>query len=65
MTWLRRLFGKDVNPDEYDRVPCDACGGKGVMLSTLPTQVDGGHVETHGCWKCHGKGWVRVKKDHE
>ena len=41
---------------------CDVCDGKGVMLSTLLTQADGGHVETHRCWKCHGKGRLLVKR---
>ena len=62
MTFLRRLFGKLLNPEKYERVQCDACDGRGVVLSTLLTQVDGGHVETHRCWKCHGKGWLMVKR---
>ena len=62
MTWLRRLSRKDTNPEEHERVRCDACDGKGVILSEILSQVDGGHVETHRCWKCHGKGWLGVKQ---
>jgi len=62
MTWLRRLCGKDVNPEEHERVRCDACDGKGVIMSGPFTGEYEGHVETYRCWKYHGKGWLLEKR---
>ena len=71
MTFLRRLFGKEpINPEEYERVRCELCGGSGVRAaSTMPRPLvrsfDSGvayRPRVRKCGKCHGKGWLLVKK---
>ena len=62
MDWLYKLLGRErLNPEEYERVRCDVCDGKGATLSSSHGQYEG-HVETHQCWKCHGKGYRLVKR---
>lgn len=34
---------------------------RGVLLS-LSHGVEDGHAETRTCWKCHGKGYVMVRR---
>ena len=59
MTFLRRLFGKKpINLEKYERMPCDLCDGSGLF---------GDAAGAHGnpsrrCPRCHGKGWLLVKK---
>jgi DnaJ-class molecular chaperone len=62
MAWLARLLGREqLNPEEYERARCDECDGKGVLLSLSHGTYEG-HVETRTCWKCHGKGYLIVKR---
>ena len=60
MSWLTRLIGRKppLNPEEYERVRCDACGGKGLVARYDPRVM-------HRCWKCHGKGYVMVARAAE
>ena len=40
MGWLRTLFGRGrVNPDEYERVRCDACRGTGLRSADAGTAI--------------------------
>ena len=60
MTFLRRLFGKDINLEEFERLRCDACDGTGKAK-----RLSGKHVfysTITPCGKCHGKGWLLVKR---
>ena len=59
MTFLRRLFSKDINPDEHERVRCDACDGTGKYRERFEGQW---RYSMDSCWKCHGKGWLLVKR---
>jgi DnaJ-class molecular chaperone len=66
MTWLRRLFGKEpINAEEYERVRCDVCGGTGIRTaSATPADPRSGAFQprVRACGKCHGKGFVPVKR---
>lgn len=58
MDWLRGLFGLErLNPEDWERVRCDACRGTGGI------RTRGANV--HWCWKCHGKGWLMVRRAAE
>ena len=54
----REVAIRSIDPEEYDRVPCDACRGGGIR---------GGFNKTswHSCWKCYGSGWLLVKAPSE
>ena len=66
MTLLRRLFSqRTINPDEYERVRCDACHGTGQReamfhMSPLPGVVSVDREPK--CLQCDGTGWLLVKK---
>ena len=63
MTFLRRLLRKDINPEEYERVRCDLCRGTGLpIVNGRPTA---GWLVPRHCGRCHGKGWLLVKKTEE
>jgi hypothetical protein len=63
MGWLRSVLGLEprLNPEEHERVRCEACQGKGVIMSQ--GGVSERHIDTHRCWKCHGKGFIMVKRE--
>ena len=65
MGWLQDLFGKSLNPEEFERVRCDRCDGTGHP----PTGYSGLHSEYRNygipCGKCHGKGYLMVKREAE
>ena len=53
------------DPEQGERIRCDLCGGTGIWTPSpgLPDQslmhrYHGGH-----CPRCHGKGWLEVKRD--
>lgn len=61
MNWPR-LFQR-LNPAAYERVKCDFCNGSGFELADgKPRFSSSGPVR---CEKCHGKGWLIVKKDSD
>jgi DnaJ-class molecular chaperone len=59
---LGRLTGRrpPLSPEEYERVRCDVCQGKGM---TQKLGAFGTSGSFHACWKCHGKGWLTVKRE--
>jgi len=60
MDRLRKLLGRErVNPEEYERVRCDVCGGKGVNQQLGAFGTSG---SIHACGKCHGEGWILMKR---
>jgi len=48
-----------VNPEEYERVRCDVCDGKGVNQQLGAFGTSG---SIHACAKCSGKGYLLVKR---
>jgi hypothetical protein len=65
MNWLSRWFGRDPspNPEEYKRVRCDLCNGTGGAR-TFVTHDEAVYPGNY-CSRCHGQGWLMVKKDPE
>jgi hypothetical protein len=64
MSWLGRLLGRDpqLNPEQYERVRCDRCDGRGhPPLPYRPGDVT--YNMRVPCGKCDGKGWVLVRRD--
>ena len=57
MNWLARFRGKaPVNPEQYERVRCPDCGGKGLRMEP-PAPAD--HRERfHTCRSWRGTGYV-------
>jgi DnaJ-class molecular chaperone len=63
MGWLRKLLGREqVNPEEYEQVRCDVCGGEGMTMLGSPVHPADQHTTSHQCWKCGGKGRLLVKR---
>lgn len=63
MDWLHKLLGRErLNPEEYERVRCDICDGKGMTMLGSPVHPSDQHITSHQCWKCHGKGYLLVKR---
>jgi hypothetical protein len=56
--WRREVAVRSINPEEYKRVPCDACRGGGLRGGFNKTSL-------HSCWKCCGSGWLLVKEPSE
>lgn len=61
MSWLRNLFGTEINPEEYERVRCDLCNGTGLAMGPDGRPSLGYKVPRH-CGRCGGKGWLMVKR---
>jgi DnaJ-class molecular chaperone len=61
MSWLDRLLGRELlNPEEYERVRCELCDGKGIRMGA---RAPADHRERfHTCKECKGKGYVLKRK---
>ena len=65
--WLDRLLhGPQVNPEEYEQVRCDLCGGTGIWAGLRPHGLSeprpaSFYIGDH-CPRCRGKGWIPVKR---
>ena len=61
MDRLRRLFGRgrQLNPEQYERVRCDRCNGTGKKPWTSGT----GYFSVIPCGSCDGKGRLLVPTD--
>ena len=60
MSWLNRLRGEPFNPEQYERVGCAACDGKGIRM-TQRAPADR-RERFHICRACKGKGYVLQRK---
>ena len=58
----RRAAGQ-YHPEEYERVPCDLCNGTGGGRGLLTPEE--AIYPGNRCPRCHGQGWLMVKKDPE
>ena len=56
MSWLDRFRSEPLNPEQYERVRCEACDGKGIRM-TQAAPADR-RERFHTCKACKGKGYV-------
>lgn len=53
----------EFDSEHYELVRCDICDGTGLRVGELKLGQGFTTLALHGsCWKCHGKGWLEVKK---
>jgi hypothetical protein len=68
MGWLRNLSDEKRNPEDCERVRCDACAGTGLPLRS-PRFASWGsmpYIDRHGyahCVNCYGEGYIMVKRE--
>lgn len=65
MDWLNRLFRREGpwNPEEYERVRCDVCGGTGRSTTFQLGRDFTKEGLRQPCGKCRDKGWLMVKRE--
>ena len=64
MSWLHWLLGiKPFDTEHYERVVCDRCRGMGYPRNRYTVLYPTTRFWGVRCSKCHGKGYVVVRKE--
>jgi hypothetical protein len=70
--WVRHIFprtlaAREVNPEEWERTPCERCDGTGRLLQSRAARdfTPTGSFRNLVYPECRGRGWRQVRRPDE